>query len=78
MPHLKVEEEFWRCTENKKRLINVLKSSAQILMNPIFDTIILIKLKNQAMYKENSLTQHIWIIKACINDSFSSKKQIII
>ena len=43
-------------------------------MNPILDTVILIKLKNQAMYKENSLTQQIWIIKACINDSFFLQK----
>lgn len=37
-------------------------------MNPLFDTLILIKLNNQTRYKENSLNQHICIIKACIND----------
>lgn len=69
----------WSCTGYNKRLINVtLKSSGQILINPIFDKVTLTKLKNQTRYMENSLTLHIQFIKASTNDSFSSKKQTII
>lgn len=72
--------QIWRGVltlhREQEKPYDTLKSSGQILINPIFDTVTLIMLKKSDHVHGELLNSA--YIKASINDSFSSEKQTII